>query len=268
MDMNVKTLELDDVKYISDYLEEVTPFKNPGKLIRSKLGLLVLKSLGIVPDNSYLKLLTAVELIHCASLLHDDVVDNSDFRRGDAALRNKEGNSISIIYGDKLLTVAVSKLLELEVPELISIFNRAIFDMCEGEILQQKSKFSFLSIDEYVEILRLKTGRLFSALFEGLCILSEGKVSDEFVLFGESFGIAFQINNDLKDLSGSRSDIKNGIYSAPVLYSGGEYITDEAIEKTLGLMDNYSKRAIVSLDSIAENEYKREIVRIIECLRK
>ncbi len=261
VDKYSKQIELNIKKYV--------PFKvdNFGKLIRSKIGLLILKSLNINVNSSYIDILTVVELIHLASLLHDDVIDNETVRRNSPSANLVYGNKLSVLYGNLIISNCLSVLIKIGNIELLSIFNTAIENMCQGEIIQSETLNKKTTIEDYIEKCKLKTASLFLAEAKALKIISND-ISFDIEGFAESFGIAFQIKNDLDNILTTKSDIENGIYTAPVIFSDSISIDNTAIEKTKGLIDNYIEKGITLLNSIEDSLYKSELIRIVRCLKK
>lgn len=247
--------------------------ENLGKMIRSRVGLYFLKGLNIQLDEKFLKFLTVVELIHNASLFHDDVIDNEQIRRDKPSLNSVYGNKSSILYGNIALSNATDILLELGYTELISEMNNCVKKMCFGELMQQGQFNNIPKLEDYLEKTKLKTASLFEYMMFGLSLLSGGKYRAEFVSFADSFGMGFQISNDLADyLKGleNSDDIGNGVYTAPIIYSQSVKIDSVAIDKTKGLIDNYLERAIAVLDEIGDNfdnDCKTALIGVIKCLR-
>ncbi|MCD8378600.1 MAG: polyprenyl synthetase family protein [Candidatus Gastranaerophilales bacterium] len=237
-----------------------------GKMIRSKIGLLIIKSLGIEPTQDYINLFCAIELIHNASLLHDDVIDEETERRGQISLNRQLGNKNAILYGNLLVADAFDYLLKINSINLTSIITQAIKNMCEGELLQKSHAYKIPGLKDYIEKTRLKTSSLFTALTKGIIEISQKENIDYLNEFAENFGIAFQITNDLKN--GTKSDIANGIYTAPVIYSGSVTITNTAIEKTGSLIDNYTQKAEKALESLRDSDYKKSLIGVVRCLNK
>lgn len=236
-----------------------------GKLIRSQIGILATKALGLDCCGNYLKFLTAVELIHNASLLHDDVIDNEEMRRNKKTLNYEQNNKTAVLSGNLVLTEALENIISTGSLRLLSIANSAVKNMCLGELMQKKQEFKIPKIEQYIEKTKLKTGTLFMCTLSGISEISKCKNSDNLIAFGENFGIAFQIQNDLKNVSGS--DIKNGIYTAPIIFSQSVDIKKQAVEKTLSLINNYIQKAINNLDFLADCEYKRALIGVCECLK-
>ncbi len=259
----MELIELGNIKAIVD---ENLPLKfdNEGKMIRSKIGLYFLKALKVDIDDKFLKFLAVVELIHNASLFHDDVIDSEDERRNSPALNKVYGEKSSVLYGNITLSNALSLLLELGYNELITDMNSCVKKMCYGELMQQEQLNKIPAINEYIKKTRLKTASLFRYMMSGLSYLLDEKFKTEFESFGDNYGIGFQIANDLKDVS---SDIKTGVYTAPVIYAESVNIDAVAIDKTKDLIDNYLKRARGVLDFLEESEYKTSLIGVIKCLK-
>jgi geranylgeranyl pyrophosphate synthase len=237
-----------------------------------------------------MNLAIAVELIHNATLIHDDIIDNATKRRGKVSLNIKLGNNLSVLAGDFLLSIAMKKLNECNNQELIKIFSIALSNMCLGEINQQFSLNKIPSIDEYILKSQNKTAELFIASLKSLAILLGIRQQNEIYEFARNYGIAFQLKDDLvnilqTDLSKpDLSDIYNGNYTLPVIYFAQENNCVEEmsktelvnkivknsliIDKTNGLIKDYSTRAIASLDFIEDNQYKLKLKELTESLYK
>lgn len=256
-------VELGKIKTI---VEANLPLKtdNAGKMIRSKIGLYFLKSLGVEVDETFLKFLAVVELVHNASLFHDDVIDNEDERRNSPALNKIYGEKTSVLYGNITLSNAMTILLEIGNIGLITEMNNCVKKMCYGELIQQEQLNKIPTINEYIKKTRLKTASLFRYMMSGLSMLLNNKCRTELESFGNNYGIGFQICNDLKDVS---SDIKSGVYTAPVIYANSINIDSVAIDKTKDLIDNYLKRARGVLDFLEESEYRTALIGVIKCLK-
>ncbi|MBR3888964.1 polyprenyl synthetase family protein [bacterium] len=266
-------LNFTEIENVRAIIQENLPceLNDFGKMIRSKIGLYFFKSLGVEITKECLEFLAVVELVHNASLFHDDVIDNELIRREQPTFSSSRGDKVSILYGNLALSNALSILLKFENVEFISALNNCVKKMCFGELLQQKSLNKIPTINEYIEKTRLKTSSLFQFLMKGVSVLSNTNYIEKFESFGDNFGVGFQIANDLADyLKGveNSSDIKNGIYTAPIIYAQSVKFDKLAIDKTKDLIDNYLKRAKGVLDLLGDNEYKRALIGEIECLMK
>lgn len=198
-----------------------------GKLFRPLLCLLASGASGQI-ESSHIETAAVAELIHVATLLHDDVLDDAGLRRGKATIRALWGNKISILSGDYLLAQASLKLSKLNNCRLVSIFATVLSNLCEGEVEQIHTSYNLkTSWDSYFKKSICKTASLFSACCESAGVLNHLPETEiqALKLFGEQFGIAFQIVDDLLDYTASAEklgkpvldDLKNGLLNAPVL---------------------------------------------------
>lgn len=249
--------------------QELQTFLNsPSKRIRSVLTFLYLRANELDVTDEQIELQTIVELIHNASLIHDDVIDEDLKRRGQNTLNCDFGNRMAVISGDYLLSVVMKKLTCFNSIELFNIFAKTLENMCSGEIQQYILLGKFPSIDEYIEKSYLKTGALFEAgITAAMRIAGETKIIRD-VEFGRNFGIAFQIRDDLKNvLSPDSKDLANGIYNATAIFSGSSEVNSMGIEKTKDLLNNYLDKAEDCLVDLAENEYREALFELLELLK-
>lgn len=249
--------------------QELQTFLNsPSKRIRSVLTFLYLRANELDVTDEQIELQTIVELIHNASLIHDDVIDEDLKRRGQNTLNCDFGNRMAVISGDYLLSVVMKKLTCFKSIELFNIFAKTLENMCSGEIQQYILLGKFPSIDEYIEKSYLKTGALFEAgITAAMRIAGETKIIRA-VEFGRNFGIAFQIRDDLKNvLSPDSKDLANGIYNATAIFSGSSEVNSMGIEKTKDLLNNYLDKAEDCLVDLAENEYREALFELLELLK-
>lgn len=237
---------LESLNFPDDSLEKL--FLAPAKRIRPALAFLFIRTVGLEPTNADFAVQAAVELAHTASLIHDDIIDMSEKRRGITTINAKFGDKIGVLTGDYILSVALNKIADR--PELVKEFLEIFSQMAQGEINQYFTRFKIPSLDEYLHKTVQKTAGLFK--------LALGND------FGRNFGTAFQINNDLKDL---QEDIKNGVYTAPVIFSDGTEITESALDKTKDLMNTYLDKAAAELVKLPQNEYSNAIIEILELYR-
>ena len=245
----------------------------PSKRIRSVLPLLYLKADNQSVTSEQIQILTAIELIHNASLIHDDVIDNSDMRRAHKTLSNEFDNKLAVISGDYILSVVMQILTNLGSVELISKFSKTIEKMCVGEINQNFNRYKFGTIEDYIEKTKNKTAYLFEISFMAVLMFARKKYDCETLSkFALDTGIAFQIRDDLLNLTDDdtskpkNNDIEDGIYNAPVIYSGQTEDLTQGIEKTRVLLNNYIKSARANLTDLPDNEYKTALYDILELL--
>jgi all-trans-nonaprenyl-diphosphate synthase len=202
-----------------------------GKYLRPLLTLLCGKALS--PQTSLqaamlVETAAVAEMIHVATLLHDDVIDQSDMRRGRQTVSKKWGNRVAILSGDYLLAQASIKLSKLNQNRLVSIFSYVLADLCDGEVEQLHTSFTVEpSWESYYKKNICKTASLFSAGCESAGVIQQLPEENIQALkqFGHHFGLAFQIMDDLLDYTAQAEtlgkpvfeDLKNGLLTAPVL---------------------------------------------------
>ncbi len=197
----------------------------PGKKIRPAL---VLFSAGV--NNPQITTLAAsAEIIHIATLIHDDVIDEATLRRNQTTINSGWGNETAVLAGDNLFASAFFILTSSVGPEIMRILSRAAERMCSGEIRQIKHKFDLdLGEKDYLEIIAEKTGVFMAACCQTGALLGkkDKKVVDILERYGLDFGIAFQIVDDCFDLMGEEkklgkslgSDIRRGKLTLPLIY--------------------------------------------------
>lgn len=218
-----------------------------GKRIRP---MLVLYS-GLVfsgPTENIIQASVAAELIHMASLVHDDIIDSSDLRRNKPSVNRVWGNHFAVLCGDYLFARAFGILSRIRPAKSMEYMVAAIQDMCHGEIIQAEARYSLIDTDMYYEIIRKKT-----ASFLECCCLSGGAAAgasaemlEALGKYGLNLGFAFQILDDILDFTGDvkvmgkprGEDLRQGNITLPVLMlmqedgCGGrlsEYITRGAV---------------------------------------
>ena len=238
----------------------------PSKHIRALSAFLYLRANNINIDLVHIKLQAAVELIHNASLIHDDIIDESSTRRNEKTLNTLFDNKLAVLAGDYLLAAALNKLDDIKNFEVTGLFSEIMKTMCLGEINQYFARYKTVTIEEYIDKSRSKTASLFQAAIEGSAILSGMLSRVEAKEFALNLGIAFQIRDDLINYKTTRTDLQSGIYTAPVILgqtSGGS----DGIEKTLRLLNNYIDKSFDLLDKIENNTFKEALIALLELLR-
>jgi octaprenyl-diphosphate synthase len=174
-----------------------------GKRLRPRVTLLAARACGADPAD-HLHLAAYMELIHVATLIHDDVVDNAAMRRGINATAVDYGNRISVLAGDYLFAWIFDNVTRNYPAPIPNILSATLAEICDGEVLQLQALGQLdLAPDRYIEIARKKTASLFAASAQCGAIMGGGDGSSIAALrdFGEAFGIAFQIRDDLLDVS-------------------------------------------------------------------
>jgi octaprenyl-diphosphate synthase len=200
-----------------------------GKRLRPMLTLAMAR-LGGYSGDGHIKLAAAVEFMHTATLLHDDVVDESDMRRGQVAARMLWGNEASVLVGDFLLGQAFKMMVEVGNLHTLDILSAAAAVIAEGEVMQLgTAKNTATNEDEYLAVIRAKTAELFAAACEVGPALAAKEKSELAACrsFGMNLGVAFQLIDDALDYGGKSAklgknvgdDFREGKITLPVVLS-------------------------------------------------
>jgi octaprenyl-diphosphate synthase len=198
-----------------------------GKRLRPMLTLALARLTGYAGDG-HIKLAAAVEFMHTATLLHDDVVDQSELRRGRLAARMLWGNEASVLVGDFLLGQAFKMMVEVGSLKALEILSSAAAVIAEGEVMQlAAAKNTATTEDEYIAVIRAKTAELFAAASEVGPALSGRDKAEQAACrsFGMNLGIAFQLVDDVLDYGGTAQklgknvgdDFREGKITLPVV---------------------------------------------------
>ena len=210
-------------------LGEVINFikQRKGKMMRPMLTLLMAKLCGEIKDPTYYVAIS-LELLHTASLVHDDVVDESDKRRGQSSVNAIYDNKISVLVGDYLLATSLTNAAMTGDVQLVELVGRLGQELSEGEIIQLNNiNASDFSEDVYFEVIKKKTAALFAAAAEAgaISVKCTDEMAKKACLFGELIGIAFQIKDDIFDYYTSDvlgkptgNDMREGKLTLPALY--------------------------------------------------
>lgn len=221
----------EEIKSEVPLLDQIIRFviKQKGKQIRPMLTFLIAKMIhGRVLDKTYL-IAAAVEIIHTASLLHDDVVDESYLRRGFFSINALWKNKIAVLVGDYLFSKSLVLLTKDNHYDLLAVIAPALKEMSEGELLQlDKSHQLSLKEDQYYQIIEGKTASLIVACCKGAVISVDGKKEDieKISQLARFVGVSFQIRDDLFDYENTLStgkpkaiDIKEKKITLPLIYA-------------------------------------------------
>jgi octaprenyl-diphosphate synthase len=198
-----------------------------GKRLRPLVALLAAAATGRV-TNEHLDLAVIVELIHLATLIHDDIIDDAERRRSQPTINARWGNALSVLLGDSLFAHALDLSTRFDDADVSRAIARATRDVCSGEIIQTQRRFDLhLAIEEYLRIIELKTATLFAVAAELGARLNTAPVSQVEALanFGRHLGAAYQIYDDCIDLAGCESatgktlgtDLRKGKMTLPML---------------------------------------------------
>jgi octaprenyl-diphosphate synthase len=236
-----------------------------GKRLRPMLTLASSALFGYKGEN-HIKLATSVEFMHTATLLHDDVVDESDLRRGKSTARMIWGNQASVLVGDFLLGQAFRMMVDVGSIDALDVLSSAACVIAEGEVLQLSvAKNMETTEDDYLSVIRAKTAALFAAAAEvGPIVADAGKSGrNAMKSYGMNLGLAFQLVDDALDYGGKAADLgknvgddfREGKITLPVILAyrrgtederafwrkaieGGDS-SDQNLEKALGLITKY-----------------------------
>ena len=184
-----------------------------GKRIRPRLVLLFARALGYDGPEQY-ELAATVELIHTSTLLHDDVVDESDLRRGRATANAMFGNAASVLVGDFLYSRSFQMMVSVKNMRVLEVLADATNVIAEGEVLQLMNMHDpDLAVEEYLRVIRYKTAKLFEASARlGAVLGSAGSAVEEACAdYGRSLGTAFQLVDDLLDYEGNSDELGKNV---------------------------------------------------------
>ncbi len=234
-----------DLRLLTDNLKQLVGARHPilyaaaehlfgagGKRIRPAIVLLLARATVMeseIPARHF-RLAEITEMIHTASLVHDDVVDESSLRRGVPTVHSSFTNRVAVLAGDFLFAQSSWHLANLDNLTVVKLLSRVIMDLAEGEIQQGLNRFdTTLSIDAYLMKSYYKTASLIANSCKSVGVLSQTSdaMAESFYQYGRSLGLAFQIVDDILDFTGSEevlgkpagSDLLSGNLTAPVLYA-------------------------------------------------
>lgn len=198
-----------------------------GKRLRPLVALLTGGATGEI-GSKHVDLAVVVELIHVATLVHDDIMDEAERRRGQPTVNARWGNSLSVLLGDCLFAQALNLSTAFEKADISRAIAQAAREVCSGEIIQTQRRFDLhLAIEDYLRIVEMKTGSLFAVAAESAAVLNDSDPSTIRALkeFGTKVGTAYQIYDDCLDIAGNESligktlgtDLRKGKLTLPVI---------------------------------------------------
>ena len=243
-------------------------FLKNGKKLRSKLLIL---SGNIKNKKKRIDICTLIELLHVASLVHDDIIDENSLRRGAPTINSLINEKYAVSVGYAFFSHIFMELLIKDEQILLSFFE-TMKEMCIGEILEIKSTFNkSRNIENYIKVISLKTGSLFALS----CSVNEENENENLKSFGKNFGIAFQILDDISDITEDENklgketfkDLRGGIYTLPVIYylSNRDEVNKLFSEESI----NKSKiKAIKYLLMAKKNTKNKKLLDELEILEK
>jgi octaprenyl-diphosphate synthase len=217
----VKAFDPDIVPY-ADYA-----LNGQGKHLRPALVALSAQALG-PPGEAHVTIAVIIEMVHLATLVHDDIMDEAEIRRGRLTLAANWGNDLAVLFGDCLFARALTLAASFPTPEVCRAVALATNTVCSGEILQTQHKGDFqFSREQYFKVLEMKTAELFALSCDLSAFLSGASPEQRAALrqFGLDFGTAYQVYDDCVDLFGSEAaagkslgtDLAKGKLTLPVL---------------------------------------------------
>ena len=243
-----------------------------GKRMRPMLHLLTAKACN-APDDKMIPLAAIIEFIHTATLLHDDVVDESSLRRGKATANAVWDNATAVLVGDFIYSRAFQMMVKLENPSVMQILADTTNTIAEGEVLQLQNKGSTtLSEDDYFKIIECKTAKLFESACELGAVISqcETHYQTAYAHFGRCLGMAFQIMDDVLDYSASAQelgknigdDLREGKVTLPLLHALNHlpWLKARKIKKMISAPQSIDHKAILkALEETKAIDYAKHV---------
>ena len=207
-------------------------FGSPGKLLRPTL---VFLSARFGPSRAHevvLNLAQSLELVHTASLVHDDIVDEAELRRNVPTVNATWDDDVALIVGDYLFAKAYALAAVLPKPEVIAIVAQTVFALCDGELNEVTATRALPTEVAYFERIELKTASLYAACCQGAALLADADPEHVAALgaYGTNLGLAFQITDDVLDVAGDETDfgktvgrdLAEGMATLPMIYAVDE----------------------------------------------
>ena len=235
---NLENLSRNETLFLSELLAHV--LDNKGKRVRPALTLL---ASNFHPNDGHdaVIMATAIEILHIATLIHDDTIDESDFRRGKATINSRWGRNKAILLGDYLLATSTTYVIDTGNMRVIRRFLEIAVELSSGELHEMDEAYrSKQSREEYMRCIYRKTASLFSAAAEAGAVLSGAPehVIQSLKDYGYNLGMAFQIVDDILDFDGTReevgkpvgNDLAHGIVTLPAIMAMERYPDDNPIE--------------------------------------
>ncbi len=275
-----------NVKGSNPLLDRIMRFiiRRKGKQMRPMFVLLSAKIAGGITEDTY-RAASLIELLHTATLVHDDVVDNAMVRRNFFSINALWKNKIAVLVGDYLLAKGLLLSVDHEDYKILQITSRAVKEISEGELLQmEKARKLDISEDVYFEIIKAKTASLLSAACAAgaYSAASDNTETEHFRLFGEKVGIAFQIKDDLFDYGADKIgkptgiDIKEKKMTLPLIYTL-QHADRETRRKIIYIIKNNStdRRKVAEVINLVQQsggieyaarkmkEYQQEAIHIL-----
>lgn len=232
------------IRQVNDFDPQIVPYaqyalNGSGKHLRPTLVALAANAVG-GPHEAHVQAAVIIEMVHLATLVHDDVMDEAEIRRGQLTLAANWGNEIAVLFGDCLFAQALKLAASFPTPEVCRAVAIATNTVCSGEILQTQHRRKFqVSRHEYFRVIEMKTAELFTLSCDLAGLLSGANAEQRAALrhFGAAFGTAYQIYDDCVDLFGSEAsagkslgtDLAKGKLTWPVILAWERANTEDRI---------------------------------------
>ena len=250
-----------DIKLINTIIRYIS--RKKGKQLRPRLCLLSAGLCGEPTENTY-RAAALIEMIHVATLIHDDVVDDANLRRGWPSINRVWKNKLSILVGDFMFSKALTNMIHLKDFDALDILSSTAERLSQGEIQQiEKAIKKNMTEKIYYQMVSDKTASLFSAACKlGVMTVTEDNDKREALAkFGEKFGLVFQIKDDLLDITGNVEglgkpagfDLKKNILTLPLIYLFEKLSPSEAKVLTRQLNNHVKKSEIREIRKLIEN---------------
>jgi len=204
-------------------------FGSPGKLLRPTLVFLSARFGPARDAEVVLNLAQSLELVHTASLVHDDIVDEAELRRNVPTVNATWDDDVALIVGDYLFAKAYSLAAVLPKPEVIAIVAQTVFALCDGELNEVTAARALPTEGAYFQRIELKTASLYAACCQGAALLADAEPEHVAALgaYGTNLGLAFQITDDVLDVAGDETDfgktvgrdLAEGMATLPMIYA-------------------------------------------------
>ena len=250
-----------DVKLINTIIRYIS--RKKGKQLRPRLCLLSAKLCGEPTENTY-RAAALIEMIHVATLIHDDVVDDADIRRGWPSVNRVWKNKLSILVGDFMFSKALTNMIHLKDFDALDILSSTAQRLSQGEIQQiEKAIKKNMTEEVYYQMVSDKTASLFSAACKlGVMTVTEDNDKREALAkFGEKFGLVFQIKDDLLDITGNVEglgkpagfDLKKNILTLPLIHLFEKLDSSDTKRVTRQLRNHVKKSELKEISMLIEN---------------
>lgn len=225
---------------------------NGAKRLRPLFIFLVCDLFGYKINEEVINLAVGVELLHSASLIHDDILDNGKLRRGNVAIHLEKGVKTGVLAGDYLLSLSMNFFSKINNPEIFEIMGNASYAMTKSELEALNLRFQKPNIETYIKISKEKTSSLFIAAIKALGKIQKTKIDENIIKFTENFSLCFQIKDDINNFSGKdknkiSSDVKEGVYTLPFILENNtideaDVFLDNLIYETKNLLKDYKNK--------------------------